>query len=191
MVVQGPPLELGIPGTAPIPFMTKPGPYTPGQPAIFHISFSIYVTGTSTGYRNIFAHNPYNNDWGAPGTEYRSPSVYLTGDVEACCNRIHFNFGNNGGTRYGNSYSWTSAAVPLNTWYNVVISCDGTTAQVYMNGTHDWAADFRGRFFWPSTDYPWNFCNSQHNPAGSLKIANVTFSANAMATNPTGETAPS
>ena len=66
--------------------------------------------------------------------------------------------------------------IPLNTWYNVIVTSDGTQARVYMNGVHDVAADFQVTFTWPAVDDPWYWCNSRYPPAGSLKIANVKFS---------------
>ena len=166
MRIQGPPLEIGIPGTAPIPFATIPAPYTPGQAAVFQISFDLYVTQTSGSWRNIFEHGAYNY---ASGN--RAPSVFLTGSDGAPANRIYFclNQYSAGGA------SITSVAIPMNTWYNIVITSDGSNARVYMNGVRDAAADFQGTFTWPAVDDPWNFCNSYFNPAGSLKIRNMYY----------------
>jgi len=175
--IQAAPLEIGIPGNAPIAFTTKPAPYTPGQPANFTMSFDLYVTGTAPSWRNIFAHNVVNNDGGA-----RAPSVYLTGTAAAApANRVHYNFlkpNGSGGLVQGASVG--SVVVPQNQWYNITITCDGSTAHVYMNGTLDSTADFTGTFTWPTTDDPWNWCNSDFSQGGSLKVANTYFWSSAL-----------
>jgi len=135
------------------------------------MSFDLYVTGTAPSWRNIFAHNAVNNDGGA-----RAPSVYLTGTDAAPANRVHYNFlkpNGSGGLIQGASVG--SVVVPQNQWYNVTITCDGSTAHVYMNGTLDSTADFTGPFTWPTTDDPWNWCNSDFSQGGSLKVANTYF----------------
>jgi hypothetical protein len=177
-VIQSAPLEIGIPGNAPIAFTTKPSPYTPGQSAVFTMSFDLYVTGTAPSWRSIFAHSIVNNDGGA-----RAPSVYLTGTDAAPANRVHYNFlkpDASGALVQGASVG--SVVVPSNQWYNVTITCDGSTAHVYMNGTLDSAADFTGTFKWPTSDDPWNWCNSDFSQGGSVKVANTYFWNSALTT---------
>jgi hypothetical protein len=140
------------------------------------MSFDLYVTGTAPSWRNVFAHNAVNNDGGA-----RAPSVYLTGTDASPANRVHYNFlkpNGSGGLVQGASVG--SVVVPQNQWYNVTITCDGSTAHVYMNGTLDSAADFTGTFTWPTTDDPWNWCNSDFSQGGSLKVANTYFWPSAL-----------
>ena len=125
--------------------------------AKYTYSMDINIFNVFNEWRTIFTHN--GDDWKSGG---RTPSLFVIPNTTD----IHVTHSVNGENKTMN----VTTGVGTDTYFNLLVTCDGDKITAYINGTKK--ADMSGDFKWDTSKNEWIWGRPQLTRGGSITVKN-------------------